>query len=101
MKGRMPTPDEAEYMQRVRDLGCIVCRLHHDCYSPAAIHHMDGKTKPGAHYHILPLCFVHHQGGNDCDEYTSRHPHKTKFEARYGKELDLYHTVNTILSCEQ
>lgn len=93
MKGRNPTADEAAHMARVASLGCIVCLLHHGTSSPASIHHIDGRTKPGAHYHVLPLCFLHHQGGADCDEYTSRHPHKKRFERRYGTEIDLMHEV--------
>ena len=69
--------------------GCIVCRLHHDTYSPATIHHIDGKTKPGAHLDSIPLCYLHHQGGADCAEYTSRHPYKARFVARYGTEQAL------------
>lgn len=84
--GRKPTAAEHKHMQAVAELGCIVCRLHHHTYSPACIHHVDGKTKPGAHFKVLGLCYLHHQGGNDCEEYTSRHPYKKRFEERYGTE---------------
>ena len=93
MKGRTPTAEEKRHMSAVADLGCIVCLMNHGVKSPAEIHHIDGKTKPGAHYHVIPLCYLHHRGGEDCDEYTSRHPHKKRFERRYGTELDLLHEV--------
>lgn len=89
MKGRTPTADEKRHMTAVSALGCIVCRLFMQTYSPAEIHHTDGKTKPGAHFKVLGLCHWHHRGGNDCETYTSRHPFKTEFEARYGSEQEL------------
>lgn len=89
MKGRSPTADEQRYMDAATRLGCIVCCLHHDTYSPATVHHIDGKTKPGAHFRSIPLCYLHHQGGADCAEYVSRHPYKKRFEVRYGSEHHL------------
>ena len=93
MKGRTPTSDEKAHMSKVAALGCICCLNEMGVQSPAEIHHIDGKTKPGAHYHVLPLCYLHHRAGVDCDEYTSRHPDKRRFERRYGTEIDLLHIV--------
>lgn len=89
MKGRTPTAEERRYMDAAVKLGCIVCLVHLSTHTPATIHHIDGKTRPGAHLDSIPLCFLHHQGGADCDQYTSRHPYKTRFEARYGSEQSL------------
>jgi hypothetical protein len=41
----------------------------------------------------IPLCFNHHREGSDCSQYTSRHPHKSRFEERYGTELQLHGVV--------
>jgi len=87
--GRTPTKEERKHMDALVSLGCIVCRLHHGCYTPATVHHIAGKTKPGAHLLTLGLCGIHHQGGRDCQEYTSRHPYKAAFERRYGTEMEL------------
>lgn len=89
MKGRRPTANEANWMSLVAELGCIVCRLHMQTYTPCEIHHTDGKTKPGAHFKTLGLCYWHHRGGSDCHTFTSRHPFKAEFEARYGTEAEL------------
>lgn len=89
MKGRTPTAEEQRYMDRVRDLGCIVCRLFHGAQSPAEIHHLDGKTKPGAHFKTIGLCVPHHRGGSNSDQCVSRHPWKGRFEQRYLPEYKL------------
>ena len=86
MKGRNPNKAEKEWLAKITRLGCIVCWLEHGVETQASPHHIAGKTKPGAHMKTIPLCGLHHQGGQDCPEYTSRHPHKARFEARYGTE---------------
>lgn len=100
MKGRTPTVAESKHMNAVASYGCIVCYLFHGVYSPAAIHHIDGKTKPGAHFKVLGLCGLHHQGGKDCTEYTSRHPYKARFKARYGTEQELLEKTNELIGVE-
>ncbi len=97
MKGRKPTADEQRHMDRVRALGCIVCRLHLNESTPAAIHHVDGKTKPDAHFKTLGLCFYHHQGGANTSLYVSRHPYKAEFEKRYGTEKYLLEKTKNLL----
>lgn len=88
IKGRTPTAAESRHIAKVAELGCIVCLLD-SINTPCEIHHIDGKTKPDAHFKILGLCYYHHRGGNDCTEYTSRHPHKARFEERYDTEENL------------
>ena len=76
-------------MERITELGCCVCLREFRVHSPAEIHHINGKTKMGAHLQTLPLCFRHHRGGEDHDKYSSRHPYKFRFEKRYGTEEEL------------
>jgi hypothetical protein len=90
-----PTKAEQSHMDAVRALGCIVCMK--DGYRDAAIHHTDGKTKPGAHLKVLPLCYEHHQGGADKGQFISRHPYKARFESAYGTEAELLARVADIL----
>lgn len=97
MKGRSPTACEKRHMDAVQQLGCIVCLLDMNKYTPAEIHHITGKTSPGAHFNILPLCNLHHRGQNDNSLYTSRHPYKKRFEARYGAEEYLKEQVDKLL----
>jgi hypothetical protein len=73
-------------MDSVSQMGCIVCKLHYDCFTPAEIHHISGKTKPGAHLKTIGLCYRHHREGVNNEMYVSRHPNKREFEKRYGTE---------------
>lgn len=73
-------------MDAVAELGCIVCRLHLCIFSPCSIHHVEGRTKKGAHFKVLGLCHPHHDKGAKNYEYVSRHPWKAEFEKRYGTE---------------
>ena len=82
------TNDEKAFHRAVRDLGCIVCRQV-GAQTPAEIHHiLQGGRRKGEKY-VLGLCALHHRGGANCAEYTSRHPWRSAFEARYGTEYDL------------
>jgi len=90
MKGRPPTADEARFMSAIADLGCVACR--HDGWSNpnVSVHHIDGRTKPGAHLLVLPLCAGHHQDGTGTNPtLIAVHPYKARFEARYGTQLSL------------
>jgi len=85
-------------MDSICQLGCIVCRLHLDCETPAEVHHIDGKTKPEAHLKTIPLCFHHHREGVNNDTYVSRHPYKAEFVKRYGTEEELLQRVKEVLN---
>lgn len=86
MKGRKPTAAESRHMAAVADLGCCVCRREFGVYSPAAIHHTDGKTKPGAHMLVLPICQNHHQHGG---YGVALHAGRVEWERRYGTTAEL------------
>ena len=90
MKGRKPTAEESRYMSAIRQINCVVCRLYHDQWeTPAAIHHVSGKTKPGAHFNVIPLCEKHHQHKDNCKHkrWVSRHGDgRAAFEAEYQTE---------------
>lgn len=61
LKGRTPTAAERIVMDALGKLPCIAC-LQHGKESPLiSLHHIDGRTKPGAHMLQLPLCDPHHQ----------------------------------------
>jgi len=61
LKGRTPTAAERVVMDALGKLPCIAC-LQHGKESPLiSLHHIDGRTKPGAHLLQLPLCVYHHQ----------------------------------------
>jgi len=100
MKGKPATKADKEYMARVAALGCLICRDFYEYFDvPAAIHHVAGKTRPGAHRLVLPLCGIHHQGGDDGDDsgHVSRHPYKKRFEQKYDTETNLLKRVQELL----
>ena len=90
MKSRKPTAAEKAHMASVAALGCIVCRREWGVYSPAAIHHVDGKTKPDAHFKILSLCGAHHQTGG---YGIALHAGRAEWERRYGTQAELLEWV--------
>jgi hypothetical protein len=50
---------ERDYMQRVADLGCLICS------SPAQLHHPregQGKAQRAQNWLVVPLCQEHHTG---------------------------------------
>ena len=89
MKGRTPRKAEKEWMDKICQVGCIVCWQERGLKSDAEVHHIAGSRKKGAHFKTIPLCFLHHREGSQNSEWASRHPWKAEFEKRYGKEIDL------------
>jgi len=96
MKGKTPNKAELKHMDRVSQIGCIVCKNQNKFFNPAEIHHIQGKTKSNAHYKTLPLCYEHHRMGSAV-EPISRHPYKARFEKAYGTEEELLEEVNRLL----
>lgn len=96
MKGRSPTAEEARFMDQVASLGCIACAKDGIVNPWISLHHIDGRTKPGAHLLVLPLCAPHHQQ-DDADplQRPSVHGRKATFTARYGTEREL------LVECQQ
>lgn len=94
MKGRTPTAEEKRHMARVGQLTCIVCTLQNLGDTPAALHHIDGRTKEGAHYQVIPLCSLHHQNGG---YGVALHAGKAEFELCYGSESYLLQQTNLLL----
>ncbi|WP_313453251.1 Ref family recombination enhancement nuclease [Stutzerimonas nitrititolerans] len=90
MKGRNPSAAEKRYHDKLCTMvGCIACRKegHHNTH--VSVHHVDGRTKPMAHWLVLPLCAGHHQDGYGPVPMIAVHPYKARFEAKYGRQLDL------------
>ena len=100
LKGKTPTMAEREFMSKVRQVGCIICRKNGMGLVQAEIHHIDGKTKKGSHMNILPLCFDHHRAGHDGEKsiFISRHPYKKRFIEKYGSEEHLHKQVLAIIN---
>lgn len=102
MKGRAPTAAEQSFMHAIAGLGCIACRKDGIANPWVSVHHIDGRTKPGAHMLVLPLCAGHHQDGTGEDKsLIAVHPDKARFEARYGAQRDLLAECVTMLEASQ
>ncbi|WP_395406267.1 Ref family recombination enhancement nuclease [Pseudoduganella sp. UC29_106] len=89
-KQRAVTTEEKAFWDRLAGLGCIAC-MKDGVYQPVvSIHHVDGRTKPGCHKLVLPLCAGHHQDGTGEDKsLIAVHPWKARFEKTYGTQEEL------------
>ena len=77
-------------------VGCIACHMDGRINHHISIHHIDGRTKPGAHRNVLPLCGPHHQTGGE--SAPSIHPWKARFEAKYGTQAELLAKCNQLIN---
>jgi hypothetical protein len=91
-KRRSVTDAERRYWDRLASvIGCVAClRARRPSDSPVSIHHIDGRTKPGCHMLVLPLCAGCHQQGTGNDKsLVAVHGNKARFEKLYGTQLEL------------
>ena len=61
----MSTKSEKRYMNRVAELGCVVCRMLGYGPTPAQLHHVregQGMAQRAQNWLVVPLCPEHHQG---------------------------------------
>lgn len=96
-KKRMNKSDR-EYLSRVANVGCIVCRNNGFHDTPAEIHHLRSGVGAGQrsnHVRSIPLCPIHHRSGGHGE--IGYHQLPKSFEARYGTEEELLEEVLTIL----
>lgn len=93
MKGRTVTAEQKRFHDLLANhVGCIACFIDTDRErrnTYVSIHHIDGRTKPNAHWLVLPLCAGHHQDGTGWPGLIAVHPWKRWFEDVYGKQEDL------------
>ena len=102
-KQRAVTHAEQAYWSRLAgEIGCIACRLDGRENPFVSIHHTDGRTKPGCHMRVLPVCAPHHQQ-DDTDplDRVAIHPNKAEFELIYGTQERLMEICHEILGIEQ
>lgn len=96
MKGKAVSAAERRYHDRLAtEVGCIACRRENRVNHHVSIHHIRGRTKPGAHMAVLPLCFFHHMPNGAGVE--SVHGNKARFEAKYGTQAELMEMCRDIL----
>lgn len=98
MKGKTPTKAEKAFHDQLAQLGCIACYLDGRFNDQVSIHHIDGRTKPGAHMKVLPLCAGHHQDGTGMPGLVAVHPWKARFEKLYGRQEELLALCKELLA---
>lgn len=91
MKGKNPSATQKVYWYVLASqVGCIACYIATgDRNHMVSIHHVDGRTKPKAHWLVLPLCAGHHQDGTGEPGLIAVHPWKRRFEQEYGSQEEL------------
>ena len=92
------TNKEREHYDKLTSIGCIVCRLIHDVYTPAEVHHIRheaGVGRKSAFDKAIPLCPQHHRLGGHGVSY---HAGRRAFEQAVGyTEVELLEITNQIL----
>jgi hypothetical protein len=85
---------------KLRELGCIVCLLELQIFTPTAIHHIDGKTKPRCHQKTIGLCGRHHQvpDNEKPPRWFNFHGKRMEFELTYGTEDYLLSETNRLIN---
>lgn len=87
------------WIKQARQVGCIIEVLQGKTIpfttppEHTAIHHIDGQTKPGAHFLTIPLNPYYHQNGPD-----ARHVNKKRFEALCGDEMYLLECTRALVA---
>jgi hypothetical protein len=101
-KQRAVTTEEKAFWDRLAALGCIAC-MKDGVYQPiVSIHHVDGRTKPGCHKLVLPLCAGRHQDGTGEDKSLIAVPQwKARFERIYGTQKELMAICAALLNGKQ
>lgn len=90
MKGAsVSVAQKAFHDQLASRIGCVACRMDGIFNDYVSIHHIDGRTKPSAHWLVLPLCAGHHQENTGVFGMIAVHPRKARFESEYGRQRDL------------
>ena len=98
MKGSAPTAEQKRFWDLLAcEIGCIASHKDGFFNPVVTIHHIDGRTKPDAHWLVLPLSAGNHQDGTGAPGRIAVHPYKARFEAQYGKQLELLRECIEIL----
>jgi len=98
MKGRTPTAEQRRFWDLLaREIGCIASLKDGFRDFHVSIHHIEGRTRPDAHWLVLPLSAGNHQDGTGAPGRIAVHPWKARFEARYGTQRELLRECIQIL----
>ena len=87
----------SEYLSKLADLGCIICKKMGFPNSPAEIHHIRykdlGMSRRSKARECIPLCPNHHRNGSESYHYSPK-----KFNAKWGSQKELLQEVLTYVN---
>jgi len=86
---------EREHLQKVQDLGCIVCIRLGYYGTPAEIHHVKRFGAKRDHFHVIPLCPHHHRTSNE-----SYHLNPLWFTEQFGTQQELLEETMRLINVE-
>lgn len=89
MKGSSVSAASKRFHEQLASIGCIACLKDGRNNPIVSIHHIEGRTRQGAHMKVLPLCAGHHQDGTGAPGLVAVHPWKRRFEDMYGSQEQL------------
>lgn len=95
--GKGATAAERRHLERVANVGCIVCRREGNGIVEANVHHIrlgQGMAQRASHFLTIPLCHAHHQTGG---HGVAIHAGQSTFERIYGSEAELLAATLKIL----
>ncbi|MDA3806761.1 MAG: Ref family recombination enhancement nuclease [Thiomicrorhabdus sp.] len=96
MAKRRMNKHDREYLSKVADLGCIVCRNNGFPDTPTEIHHLRSGAGAGQRSkQAIPLCPIHHRTGGYGE--VGFHQLPRTFEDRYGTEDELLGQVDLLI----
>ena len=99
MKGKNRTAKEKLFHDELAQFGCIACHIEGRINTHVSIHHVNGRTKVGAHMQVLPLCGPHHQ--DQGQGVIAVHPWKARFEEKYGNQYDLIEKCKELINWQE
>lgn len=94
-----PNKAEAQWLDDIVQLGCVICWTEGNPHTPAEAHHMLEHGRRMGHLFTIPLCFLHHRAGRNDRRIVSRGQSQTRFEERYGPEVDLLAATQRLVLC--
>lgn len=93
-KGRKAaTVAEKAHMDSVASLGCIICKIFFNTFSPANIHHVRKHSRRD-HIKVVPLCPRHHQSGG---YGVAVHAGRQEWEKNFCTEEELLSKVQDLV----
>lgn len=101
MSLQSPNREETRWMNAVKRLGCIVCRVMGTFGTPCEVHHILKNGRRVSHLQSIGLCPAHHRAGVNASWAVSRHPWRREFEARYGSEQRLLEETRELVNLKE